>query len=262
MSFMPPSDMITSAVLGVVLSFGILYFSPQIFKPADFTNNSNQSSSLTSTQSSLQPESSTEEMETKQTKKLGSILGVTNKELTKLLKEEHVVRNSRKLQKVLGMTEIDVRNAIRQDEDQRSAVEEAVVMKTRKLQKVLGMNEHEVREAVRSLPYYSVPQAIDDDNKRSDNDNDIKEGDFIRENQPVNWIKVLDGFVYLILFAIFCYFFNYSTNGDFGRVMCGLFPREFSALGLKSYLERLSADDPRYLEGMIQNQARNAIGTM
>ena len=62
---------------------------------------------------------------------------------------------------------------------------------------------------------------------------------------PVNWFKILDGFVIVILLALFFYFFNSSTNGDFARVLVGLFPREFEALGLKEYFERLSSDDPR-----------------
>jgi hypothetical protein len=42
----------------------------------------------------------------------------------------------------------------------------------------------------------------------------------------------MDGFVIFILFAVFCYFLNFSTNGDFGRIIVGLFPREFEALGM------------------------------
>jgi hypothetical protein len=42
----------------------------------------------------------------------------------------------------------------------------------------------------------------------------------------------MDGFVIFTLFAVFCYFFNFSTNGDFGRIIVGLFPREFEALGI------------------------------
>jgi hypothetical protein len=48
---------------------------------------------------------------------------------------------------------------------------------------------------------------------------------------------MIDWFIYLTLFCAFCYFFNVSTNGDFGRVVAGIFPREFETLGLKKFLE-------------------------
>ena len=137
----------------------------------------------------------------------------------------------------------------------RSHVEELMIQKTRKLQKVLGMQEYEVREAVRSQP---IPQSLSNNdyiqrNARSFNRDrgGRGEGGDPELDVPVNWFKILDGFVIFILIAVFCYSFNFSTNGDFGRVLVGLFPREFKALGLKEYLERMSPSDPRLTDAAL-----------
>lgn len=233
----------TSAVLGITISIGIIYISPQFLNP---TNGTSYSQETKDEISPLDDENerfgksvlSEDTASSKQTRKLKSILGISHSELLKSLKEEVTVRKSRKLQKVLGMSESDVRNAL-QRVSEKCENEEQIVRKTRKLQKVLGMDEQDVREATRLS--HMGPAS----NRSNVGRYESKRNATNEPTGPVNWFKVLDGFVIFGLLAVFCYFFNTSTNGDFARVLVGLFPREFEALGLKEYFERLSPGDPR-----------------
>lgn len=235
--------LITSAVIGISLSFGIIYISPQLVNSINGNsyhhNTEGQNSALPGENDRyVQSDLSDDVISSKQTRKLKSILGLSHSEILKSLKEEVAVRKSRKLQKVLGMTELDVRNAL-QKFSEKCEIEEEIIRKTRKLQKVLGMDEHDVREATRLLHQGITASGL------NGNRHELKREDAKEQLGPVNWFKILDGFVIVILLAAFCYFFNSSTNGDFARVLVGLFPREFEALGLKDYFERLSPDDPR-----------------
>jgi hypothetical protein len=235
--------LVTSAVIGVTLSFGIIYISPKLLNSVTGTTHDHKSKdqiSILSGKNDLLVESdlSDDVTSSKQTRKLKSILGVSHSEILKSLKEEVTVRKSRKLQKVLGMTELDVRNAL-QKVSEKCEIEEEIIRKTRKLQKVLGMDEHDVREATRQSHKGSAvsgPYGSRYESKREAVDEQLG---------PINWFKILDGFVIVILLATCCFFFNSSTNGDFARILVGLFPREFEALGLKEYFERFSPDDPR-----------------
>jgi hypothetical protein len=232
--------LVTSAVIGITLSFGIIYISPRLLNSTnDATYHKNQIPALSNKNDRFVPADLSEDLiSSKQTRKLESILGVSHSEILKSLKEEVTVRKSRKIQKVLGMTEFDVRNAV-QRVSEKCKIEEEMIRKTRKLQKVLGMDEHDVREASRLSNIGSAisgPYGSRYESKREAANEQLG---------PVNWFKILDGFVIVILLGLFCYFFNRSTNGDFARILVGLFPREFEALGLKEYFERLSPDDPR-----------------
>ncbi len=48
-------------------------------------------------------------------------------------------------------------------------------------------------------------------------------------------------FIFLVLVGALLYFCNINSNGDVGRVLAGMFPKEFETLGLKKYLERISS---------------------
>ena len=113
-------------------------------------------------------------------------------------------------------------------------------------QKVLGMDEDDIRYAFRNKS--GNHPTSDSESYRGSTSTAIrdKNNDRLQPEEPANWFKILDGFVIISLIAVFCYFFNHSTNGDFGRVLAGLFPREFKALGLKEYLEKVSSTDPRF----------------
>jgi len=231
------NSFLSSSALGIVLSFGIICFSPRLIKhfvpTSDAENAEYQEEKLVNSEEA-----------SRQEKKLGSLLGVSQNVLSKTLREELVVRKSKKLQRVLGITDSEVRDHIRKNnpEYEKSETEESTIKKTRKLQKVLGMNEHDVRQAVRE----KSPEKL---SSISTPNYSIRDKNFHYE-EPVNWFKILDGFVIFILLAVFCYFFNFSTNGDFGRVIVGLFPREFEALGLKEFLERMAPNDPRMVAGI------------
>lgn len=237
-------SLISSAVLGVALCFGILYFASAVSKKATVTGSTGNSTPSLH-QKSAQMNVSSQGTASVGSKKLSGIFGISNEELAKTLKEEFTVRKSKKVQKVLGMSEHDVREAVRGFEWEKCAVEAYIIQKTRKLQKVLGMDQNDIRDAVRNRP-----EALSSShNESTSNNNYTSYRDRTKEqyeiDEPVNWFKILDGFVIIILLAICCYFFNHSTNGDFGRILVGLFPKEFKALGLKEYFEKLSPNDPR-----------------
>lgn len=218
-----PADMVISATVGIILSLVIVIFSPRLMKatqsnPADV----NYETSLS------HPEDRIAEIPHDD---IGNAVNFSNSTVQEPLLEDIEIQKSRKLQKVLGMVEHEVRSALR-----KLKTEDLLIKRTRKLQRVLGMEEQDIRQATKSLSLRGSSQGSKESVKNAG----------LQDDQPVNWFKVLDGLIIFVLFAMFCYFFNFSTNGDFGRVIVALFPREFKALGLKERLERLSPTDPRH----------------
>ena len=98
--------------------------------------------------------------------------------------------------------------------------EEKLIKKTAFLQKKFGIGEDDIKKAIK------------------DTRKDLLNKNHNLEDSLSIW-KMVDWFIYLALFCGFCYFFNVSTNGDFGRVIAGLFPREIETLGLKKVLEQV-----------------------
>jgi hypothetical protein len=98
--------------------------------------------------------------------------------------------------------------------------EEKLIKKTAFLQKKFGIGEDDIKRAIK------------------DTRKDLLNKNHNLEDSLSIW-KMVDWFIYLALFCGFCYFFNVSTNGDFGRVIAGLFPREIETLGLKKVLEQV-----------------------
>ena len=98
--------------------------------------------------------------------------------------------------------------------------EEKLIKKTAFLQKKFGIGEDDIKRAIK------------------DTRKDLLNKNHNLEDSLSIW-KMVDWFIYLALFCGFCYFFNVSTNGDFGRVVAGLFPREIETLGLKKVLEQV-----------------------
>lgn len=215
-------DLLTSTAIGLALAYFIVFFS-------NLGSHENNAKIII-------PDSTEFNDKAVEIQKPTCVPGASN---SKSVVIEAAVGKSRKLQKVLGMSEDDLRRAVAELVSERCPVVQLIIKKTRKLQRVLGMNEGDIREATRESSQLSESSSSSDWQVRRDRNApaDLEE--------PWNWFKILDGFVIFILLAIFCYFFNVSTNGDFGRVLVGLFPKEFEALGLKEYFERLSPGDPR-----------------
>ena len=221
-----PPDLSISATVGMLLSTVIVIFSPRF---------------LTAWNSFYPAEGDSEQAVSNiEDKVMVDDSGTANADnfsktaVQEPLLDDIEIQKSRKLQKVLGMVEHEVRSALR-----KLKTEDLLIKRTRKLQRVLGMDEQDIRHATKTLPIHGSDLSPKVENIS------VKK---VRaeEEQNVNWFKVLDGFIIFVLLAMFCYFFNFSTNGDFGRVIVGLFPREFEALGLKERLERLSPTDTRY----------------
>eukprot|EP01041_Mallomonas_annulata_P014719 gene14719-31291_t len=98
--------------------------------------------------------------------------------------------------------------------------EEDLLKKTASLQKFLGLSEDDIRHAVRKT------------NKELDTG--------IIEQDNVSWSKIFDWILFIVALCIIGYFANKQTNGDIGRVLAGLFPREFETLGIKKQMEEVS----------------------
>ena len=216
-----PTDLFISATVGIMLSTIIVIFSPRLM--ASWNCNS------------------VFVMDTEESEAVGhncetlSVNKIPHTTVKESLPDDIEIHKSRKLQKVLGMLEHEVRSAL-----QNLRSEDLLIKRTRKLQRVLGMDEQDIRQATKSIPLCGSGHWPKEDNRPAESVSPEE------EKQHLNWFKVLDGFIIFVLFAMFCYFFNFSTNGDFGRVIVGLFPREFEVLGLKERLERISPTDLRY----------------
>lgn len=53
-----------------------------------------------------------------------------------------------------------------------------------------------------------------------------------------NLNRLVDGFVFLVGVAFCCYAINVFSQGDFGRMMAGLFPEEAESLKIRDFLNR------------------------
>ena len=56
--------------------------------------------------------------------------------------------------------------------------------------------------------------------------------------EPINVVKMIEWIIFVGLMILGCYALNEYSQGDFGRVVAGMFPREVKALGLQEFLER------------------------
>lgn len=211
-----PTDLFISATVGIMLSTIIVIFSPRLMASWNFNF-----ATVTDTEESDAVGHKCDK--------------ICHETVKQSLPDDIEIQKSRKLQKVLGMLEHEVISAL-----QNLRSEDLLIKRTRKLQRVLGMDEQDIRQATKSLPLCGSGHSPKEDNRS------VESVSPEEEKQHINWFKVLDGFIIFVLFAMFCYFFNFSTNGDFGRVIVGLFPREFEVLGLKERLERISPTDLRY----------------
>ena len=96
-----------------------------------------------------------------------------------------------------------------------------IVKKTQFLQKKFGVSEADIKNAIKQTR------------------KDLNDKNSFNMDESISIWKIVDWIVYIILIVAACYFFNVSTKGDFGRVLAGMFPREFETLGLKKYIERV-----------------------
>jgi len=101
--------------------------------------------------------------------------------------------------------------------------DEDLIKKTQFLQKKFGISEDDIKKAIK--------QTRNELNNKTNS---------INIDESISIWKMIDWIIYIILIFGFCYFFNVSTKGDFGRVLAGMFPREFETLGLKKYLEKVN----------------------
>ncbi len=111
---------------------------------------------------------------------------------------------------------------ISNDDDDKSIVinEDKFVEKTKKLQKLLGLSEEQVHEVLKET------------NKNLKNS---KQGS-VPEDE-ISWFSMLDTLVFLVFIGCLFYSINLLSHGDFGRVLLGLFPKEFESLNLTKFIQ-------------------------
>lgn len=208
-------DLIVSIILGFVLFLSIIYLfsgSKPIFEGSMVEKNeSNTDTSVV-----------TDEVEQRLQKcrKLQKVLGASDDEIRNSLvsniKHDESFKKAKKLQKVLGADEQEIRASL--DE---SAKIEKIIKKTKKLQKVLGVSETEVRDAIKT--------------KLDDQRNGIP--DLTEQRSSI--IKIVEWGLFVGMIGAGLFALNSVSEGNFARIMVGIFPVEFEALGLKEYFERV-----------------------
>ena len=173
----------------------------------------------------------------KRVDKLQKILGRTQEEVElKLLPHLMRTRSKSKAKKLLGVNDSELAQAKKQNETTRQQLS-YVTKHAKQLTKVLGIDESEVFDAVRNASPSSTTTTS------SSNPTAFWQRDGTTSSalldEPTNWVKILDTCIFLVMVAVFFYFVQLSTQGNFGRVLAGIFPREFETLGLKQYMERI-----------------------
>jgi len=237
------SQLIISSLLGLVLAIVIVMGSDRIFV-SNGTQHSSQATTEEVTTKNLtfdddQTNKKEQQLLEKRVNKLQKILGRTQEEVErKLLPDVMRTRSKSKAKKVLGVNDTELAIAKKQGETIRQQLSYAT-KHAKQLTKVLGIDEREVLDAIRN------------DSPSSSSSSTTNSGAFWQRggrnttsnatmlNEPTNWVKVLDTAIFLVMIAVFCYFVQLSSKGNFGRMLAGIFPREFQTLGLKQYMERV-----------------------
>ena len=228
------SQLIISSLLGLVLAIVIVLGSDRIFV-SNGTQHSSQNTDEVTTKNVTFDDDQTNKKEQqlleKRVNKLQKVLGRSQEEVErKLLPQVMRTRSKSKAKKLLGVDDTELALAKKQSETTRQQIS-YVTKYAKQLTKVLGIDESEVLDAVRTA------------NQTSSSSSQSKafwqrDGTTMMD-QPTNWVKILDTCIFLVMIAVFCYFVQLSTQGNFGRVLAGIFPREFETLGLKQYMERI-----------------------
>lgn len=129
---------------------------------------------------------------------------------------------------ILGIDEAEVTHAKRCNEKRKEQVSYAA-HKRKKLSKLLGIPDDDVLDAVR-----------DSSISNSGNISATWHGNCGTSfDEPIKWTTLVDGVVVITLVGVLFYALQVSTEGTFGRMVAGIFPREMEAIGLKSFLERV-----------------------
>ena len=167
-------------------------------------------------------------------RKIQKILGRTQEEVKNKLGLDSRAQRTRskdKANKLLGVSDNELEVAKEQNEQLRRQ-QAYVAKKGKKLTKVLGIDETEIIHAMQTAnPMVGMTGVM--------NQSGTSTGRDVLLDEPVNWYKMVDAIVLFVLVGVLIYFLQLSTHGNFGRVLCGLFPREFETLGLKERLERI-----------------------
>ena len=149
--------------------------------------------------------------------KLSKVLGIPEENVRDAIEEEKLTRKQQKPQEVLGMTDEEVKKSAHQ------LVENMAIKKSSKIAKVLGMSEEELRKAIHERPTPNEAATA------------------TTSDEGIDWIRIVDRGILVLLIVTFLYFANKSSNGDLGRILAALFPKEMEALGLKAKLEAMNS---------------------
>ena len=246
------SDILISTSIGFVLSLVILVLGPMLskHKKSDLIITTPEPEHESS--HNLNIPNSTVKIE-RRIKKLQKILGRSEddvrNEICKFKSSPNTVEQRKRirLRKLLGVTDNELSEAIATssystNEENNTIPPSNNLKNLKKLQEILGVNEDQVREAIRKTRRVKFASSSEQSNTIGDNHHpkNINSRTGIESiDEPYNWARSFDFIILAILIGIFCFCVNKSTDGNFGRIVAAIFPREFGALGLKEYLERL-----------------------
>ena len=116
----------------------------------------------------------------------------------------------------------------KQSDIQLDKDDKEIMAKIKKFQQDWNVSDDTVKEAIQKT-VIQQSQGIEADLATS------------MEGPAISWIRMLDIAVLIALISIGAYWLNLKTNGDAGRVVMNMFPREMKTLGLDKYLNDFTA---------------------
>ncbi len=111
-----------------------------------------------------------------------------------------------------------------QHEKQLKINEAVFIKKSKKLQELFGVSEAQVHQAIQE-----TNENIS--NKSIKNGNELNDYEF-------NWFGLLDTIVFVGFICCAFFAINSFSHGEFGRILLGMFPKEFESLKMTQYLEQ------------------------
>ena len=223
-------QLLVSLGFGIVLSLFLIVGSARYFNKSSYK----PSKQLRDVSFSPTEDDHTQEKLEKRVRKIQKILGRTKEEVQSKLGLDSLAQRTRsknKAKRLLGLSDSELAAAKEQNEvlRQRQAY---VAKKGKKLTKVLGIDEKEIIHAIQMAnPVVGTTGVMNPSVTAAERG--------MLLDEPVNWHKIVDAVILFVLVGVLVYCLQLSSQGNFGRVLCGLFPREFETLGLKGYLERI-----------------------
>ena len=209
LSYGVPEDTLWSVAVGVVVAVGIFTFGNKQLSPEEKLERMNALEEEDKTESLRQAGSLRQER--KEPKKKGDKEGKGGSDL---------IGSDEKTTKDLTLDEMLY--------PQVEMNEEQILKKTEKMRKIFGASDEDTREAIRKAQ---------DQQRRGLSAAEVEmEEPFVK-----NAVWVLEKLMLVACIMGGIWSLNIMTQGDVGRMIVGIFPREMELLGLKEYFQSFGA---------------------